>query len=213
MLGARGRPRRRFASPVAALASSSACIRSSFRAAIARFAVRTERSYAIEPLTVSKDSAGGPEKCAWVKEIGADAVIDYKAEPDLKAALAKAAPKGIDVYFDNVGGAHLEAAIESARPFARFAECGMIGDYNATEAVAGPANIMQVVGKRIRMEGFIVVDFQAEAATFAAEMGGWIKDGAVRWKETIDEGVEAAPGAFLKLFSGENMGKMLVKLG
>ncbi len=158
-------------------------------------------------------SAGGAEKCAWVKEIGADAVIDYKAEADLKAALAKAAPKGIDVYFDNVGGSHLEAAIEAARPFARFAECGMIESYNATEARPGPSNIINVVGKRLRIQGFIVSDFNDKAAEFATEMTGWIKAGKVRWKETIDEGIDAAPGAFLKLFSGENMGKMLVKLG
>ena len=157
-------------------------------------------------------SAGGAEKCAWVKDIGADAVIDYKAEPDLKAALAKAAPKGIDVYFDNVGGSHLEAAIEAARLFARFAECGMIEGYNATEARPGPSNIISVVGKRLRIQGFIVSDFNDKAAEFAAEMTGWIKSGSVRWKETVDEGIEAAPGAFLKLFSGENMGKMLVKL-
>ena len=158
-------------------------------------------------------SAGGAEKCAWVREIGADQVIDYKAEADLTAALARAAPKGIDVYFENVGGAHLEAALTAARPFARFAMCGMISQYNMSEPVPGPTNMALIVGKRLRLQGFIVSDFTARQGEFAAEMTGWIKAGQMRWRETVDEGIEAAPGAFLKLFAGENMGKMLVKLG
>jgi NADPH-dependent curcumin reductase CurA len=157
-------------------------------------------------------SAGGETKCAWVKEIGADAVIDYKAEKDLTAALARAAPKGIDVYFDNVGGAHLEAALNAARPFARFALCGMIANYNDETPAPGPSNLMLAVGKRLRLQGFIVFDFQSKQAEFASEMTAWIKAGQVKWQETIDDGIEAAPGAFLKLFSGENLGKMLVKL-
>jgi NADPH-dependent curcumin reductase CurA len=157
-------------------------------------------------------AAGGPEKCAWVKEIGADHVIDYKAEGDLTAALARLAPKGVHVYFDNVGGAHLEAALNAARPFARFAECGMIEVYNDESPRPGPSNISMIVGKRLRVQGFIVSDFMDRQGEFAAEMAGWIKDGRIKWKETIDEGIEAAPNAFLKLFSGENFGKMLVKL-
>src|ERR1700761_7902456 len=101
-------------------------------------------------------SAGGPEKCAYLKEIGVDHVIDYKVEKDLTAALAKAAPKGIDVYFDNVGGDHLEAALNAARPFARFALCGAIAQYNDTAPVPGPSNLMLAVGKNLRLEGFIV---------------------------------------------------------
>ena len=158
-------------------------------------------------------SAGGAEKCAWVREIGADQVIDYKAEADLTAALGRAAPKGIDVYFENVGGAHLEAALTSARPFARFAMCGMISQYNMAEPVPGPTNMALIVGKRLRLQGFIVSDFMARQGEFAAQMTGWIKAGQMRWRETVDEGIEAAPGAFLKLFAGENVGKMLVKLG
>ena len=158
-------------------------------------------------------SAGGAEKCAWVREIGADAVIDYKAEPDLTAALARAAPKGIDVYFENVGGEHLVAALNAAKPFARFAVCGMISAYNDTAPAPGPSNIMLVVGKRLRLQGFIVSDFMARQGEFLAEMTGWIADGKVRWRETVDQGIDAAPGAFLKLFAGENIGKMLVKLG
>ena len=155
-------------------------------------------------------SAGGPEKCDWVRAIGADQVIDYKAEPDLTAALARAAPQGIDVYFENVGGEHLVAALNAARPFARFALCGMIAGYNDAAPQPGPSNLMLAVGKRLRIEGFIVTDHFGEMGDFVTEMAGWIKSGQVQWRETIDEGIEAAPGAFLKLFAGENFGKMLV---
>lgn len=157
-------------------------------------------------------SAGGPEKCAFLKSIGVDHVIDYKAEPDLTKALAAAAPKGIDVYFDNVGGAHLEAALNLARPFARFALCGMIAVYNDTAPVPGPSNLALVVGKSLRLEGFIVSNHFDLMPAFAGEAAGWVKSGQLTWRETVDEGVENAPAAFLKLFSGENFGKMLVKL-
>ena len=158
-------------------------------------------------------SAGGAEKGAWLREIGCDEVIDYKAEPDLTAALARAAPKGIDVYFENVGGAHLVAALACARPFARFAMCGSISGYNDAEPAPGPSNLMLVVGKRLRLQGFIVSDHFAEQPAFIQEVSGLIRDGRLRWKETVDEGIEAAPGAFMKLFKGENLGKMLVRLG
>ncbi len=158
-------------------------------------------------------SAGGPEKCAWVREIGAQAAIDYKAEADLTAALRRAAPQGIDVYFENVGGEHLTAALDVAKPFARFAICGMISGYNDTTPTPGPTNLNMIIGKRLRLEGFIVSDHFAQMPEFLGEMTGWVAKGTVRWRETVDEGIEAAPGAFLKLFAGENIGKMLVKLG
>jgi NADPH-dependent curcumin reductase CurA len=158
-------------------------------------------------------SAGGPEKVAFLKSIGVDHVIDYKATPDVVAELAKVAPKGIDVYFENVGGIHLEAAINSARPFARFALCGMISQYNETGKAEGPSNIILAVGKSLRLEGFIVSNHYDQYAQFAKDMGEWIKSGKITWKETVEDGVERAPDAFIKLFSGENMGKMLVKLG
>jgi NADPH-dependent curcumin reductase CurA len=158
-------------------------------------------------------SAGGPEKVAFLKSIGVDHVIDYKATPDVVAELAKVAPKGIDVYFENVGGIHLEAAISSARPFARFALCGMISQYNETGKAEGPSNIILAVGKSLRLEGFIVSNHYDQYAQFAKDMGEWIKAGKITWKETVEDGVERAPDAFIKLFSGENMGKMLVKLG
>lgn len=157
-------------------------------------------------------SAGGPEKVAFLKEIGVDHAIDYKAEKDLTAALARAAPSGIDVYFDNVGGDHLEAALNAARPFARFAECGMISMYNSTEPPAGPRNIIQVVGKQIRIQGFIVSSHADMQADFQRDLASWVREGKVKWKETVFEGIERAPDAFLGLFKGENLGKMLVKL-
>ena len=157
-------------------------------------------------------SAGGTEKCAYLKSIGVDHVIDYKAEKNLTAALAKAAPKGIDVYFDNVGGDHLEAALNAARPLARFALCGAISMYNETTPQPGPSNLMLAVGKNLRLEGFIVSLHFDMMPAFVKDMAEWAAAGKITWKETIDEGVDKAPGAFLKLFTGDNFGKMLVKL-
>ena len=157
-------------------------------------------------------SAGGPEKVGYLKDIGVDQVIDYKAEPDLKAALKRAAPDGIDVYFDNVGGAHLEAALASARLHGRFAMCGMISMYNDEKPEPGPSNLFLIIGNRLRLQGFIVSDHSDLAPQFVAELSGWIKSGQLHYRETIDEGIAQAPGAFLKLFNGENIGKMLVKL-
>jgi len=157
-------------------------------------------------------SAGGPEKAAFLKSIGVDHVIDYKATPDLKAALHAAAPKGIDVYFENVGGEHLEAAIEAARPFARFALCGMISQYNETGVPKGPSNIIQAVGKSLKLEGFIVSNHYDMLPAFLKDMSEWIGSGKLQWKDTVDVGIDNAPEAFIKLFKGENMGKMLVKL-
>jgi NADPH-dependent curcumin reductase CurA len=158
-------------------------------------------------------SAGGAEKVAYLKSLGVDHVIDYKAETDLTAALLRAAPNGIDVYFENVGGAHLEAALAAANPFARFALCGMISDYNATDGGAGIHGLIQAVGKQIRLEGFIVSTYFDQMPAFVQDMSGWIAAGKVKWQETVEDGIERAPDAFLKLFSGENLGKMLVKLG
>ncbi len=157
-------------------------------------------------------SAGGAEKAAFLKSIGVDHVIDYKATPDLKAALHAAAPKGIDVYFENVGGEHLEAAIEAARPFARFALCGMISQYNETGEPKGPSNIIQAVGKSLKLEGFIVSNHYDMLPAFLKDMSEWIGSGKLQWKDTVDVGIDNAAGAFIKLFKGENMGKMLVKL-
>ena len=120
-------------------------------------------------------SAGGADKCAWVRELGADAAIDYKAGPLVKQ-LQDAAPKGIDVYFDNVGGDHLDAAFATARQQARFAICGMIDGYNSGEAPAF-RYIMRVISARIRMQGFIYTDYLSEMATFYQDMGAMIGAG------------------------------------
>jgi NADPH-dependent curcumin reductase CurA len=158
-------------------------------------------------------SAGGAEKVAFLKdELGIDEVIDYKAVPDLTKALEAAAPEGIDVYFENVGGEHLEAALNAARPFARFALCGMISMYNAATPPPGPRNIALAVGKQIRMEGFIVSSHYDLLQAFHHDLAEWHAAGKIRWRETVVEGIDRAPEAFLKLFSGENFGKMLVKL-
>ncbi|MGE0740830.1 MAG: NADP-dependent oxidoreductase [Hyphomonadaceae bacterium] len=156
-------------------------------------------------------SAGSDAKLAWLKSLGVEGLVNYK-NGDLLKQLRTAAPKGIDIYFDNVGGEHLEVALEVARPFARFIECGMISIYNATEPTPGPRNMAYIVGKRIKMQGFIVSDFMDMREQFYTEMGGWVRDGKVKWEETVENGIEHAPKAFLNLFSGGNTGKMLVKL-
>jgi NADPH-dependent curcumin reductase CurA len=155
-------------------------------------------------------SAGGADKAAWVRELGADAAIDYKAGPIVKQ-LIEAAPKGIDVYFDNVGGDHLDAAFAAARQNARFAICGMIEDYN-TGSNHAFRFITRVIAARIMMKGFIYTDYLPEMADFYRDMGGWLAAGKVKSRETVREGLEAAPQAFLDLFSGGNTGKMLVRL-
>lgn len=155
-------------------------------------------------------SAGGQEKCDFVRSLGADHVLDYKGAPVLKS-LAAAAPDGIDVYFDNVGGDHLDAAFALARNNARFAICGMIEGYNKAEPQSFRF-IMRIIAARIRLKGFIVFDYFPRIAEFYAEMAPWVASGAVKSRQTVVEGVENMPDAFLGLFKGENIGKMLVKL-
>ncbi len=157
-------------------------------------------------------TAGSDAKCDWLRSRGVDHAINYKTCGSLLEAVRAAAPKGIDVYFDNVGGEHLEVAIEVARPFARLVECGMISGYNAMEAMPGPRNIIQVVGKSLMMRGFIVMEFAPLRPQFLAEMTGWIAEGKLAWEETVLDGVDKAPDAFIGLFSGGNTGKMLVRL-
>ncbi|MEA3067531.1 MAG: hypothetical protein QOK41_938 [Sphingomonadales bacterium] len=154
-------------------------------------------------------SAGGPEKCEFIRALGADAAIDYRAAPVLKG-LAAAAPDGIDVYFDNVGGDHLDAAIAVARNYARFALCGMIENYNDPTPPAFRF-VTRIIGARIRLQGFIVSDYLPRMGEFYAAMGPWIASGAIKSHETVVEGLDNMPEAFLGLFSGANTGKMLVR--
>lgn len=157
-------------------------------------------------------SAGGPAKTGYLTEIGVDAAIDYKAESDLTAALLRAAPEGIDVYFENVGGAHLQAALTAAKPYARIAVCGMISGYNAVTPIPGPSNLGLIVGKSLRIEGFRTADHMDLLPDFTRRMTGWISSGEVKTRETFHEGIEAAPRAFISLFTGENFGKPIVTI-
>jgi NADPH-dependent curcumin reductase CurA len=155
-------------------------------------------------------SAGGEAKCEFVRSLGADAAIDYRAGPILKS-LRAAAPDGIDVYFDNVGGDHLDAAFACARQNGRFAICGMIGGYNSRE----PAQfkyLIQVIALRLTLKGFLYGDYMSRLGEFYREMGPWVASGTIKAHETVAEGLERMPDAFLGLFSGANTGKMLVKV-
>jgi NADPH-dependent curcumin reductase CurA len=155
-------------------------------------------------------SVGGEEKCEFIRSLGADAVVDYRAAPILKG-LAAAAPDGIDVYFDNVGGDHLDAAFALARNHARFAICGMIQGYNDPKPPAF-RYIVRIIAARIRVQGFLVIDYQSRMGEFYRDMSAWIASGAIKSHVTIVDGLEQAPEAFLGLFSGANTGKMLVRL-
>ena len=157
-------------------------------------------------------SAGGPEKVAHVRDdLGFDEVIDYK-QGDFRKQLRAAAPDGIDVYFDNVGGEQLEAAIGAMRLHGRIAICGMISQYNATEPVQGPRNLVSLIATRTRMEGFLVSDHFDLQAEFLAKVAPLVQSGDIVYQETIREGLDHAAQAFLDLLNGHNTGKMLVKL-
>lgn len=157
-------------------------------------------------------STGSDDKVALLKSLGVDVVINYKKESNLIEALAKAAPQGIDVYFENVGGEHLEAALANMNDYGRIAVCGMISQYNATEPQPGPTNLAMLIIKKLKVEGFIVFDHWAHYGEFAQQMGQWISEGKIKWEETVYEGLAEAPNAFIGLFEGKNKGKMLVKL-
>jgi NADPH-dependent curcumin reductase CurA len=152
--------------------------------------------------------AGSGEKVAWLRELGFDEAFDYH-ETDVRDALAD----GIDVYFDNVGGSTLEAALAALRLRGRVVACGSISGYNDERPRPGPRNLFLVVTKRLRMEGYIISDHYDRFPAFLAEMGPWVRGGAVRYRETIVDGIEAAPRAFIGLLDGENVGKMLVRVG
>src|SRR6188768_815522 len=157
-------------------------------------------------------SAGSSEKLAWLRELGFDDVFNYR-EQSPRHALAELAPDGIDIYFDNVGGDHLEAAIGALRTYGRVVACGSISRYNDAEPTPGPRNMFLVVTKRLRIQGYIISDHYERFGEFAGQAAEWVRDGRLRYRETIVEGIENAPRAFLGLFHGENIGKMLVKVG
>ncbi|MGS2587750.1 NADP-dependent oxidoreductase [Streptomyces hebeiensis] len=157
-------------------------------------------------------SAGSDEKVALlVEEYGFDAAFNYKKGP-VKEQLKQAAPDGIDVYFDNVGGEHLEAAISSFKPHGRATLCGAIAQYNATEPPAAPRNLAMVIGKRLRLQGMLVGDHFALQPRFVRDVSGWLASGELKYNETSVRGIENGFDAFLGVLRGENTGKMIVTL-
>jgi hypothetical protein len=160
--------------------------------------------------------AGGKQKCDYVRnELGFDECVDHR-DPDLAAKLKQACPKGIDVYFENVGGAVFEAVFPLLNAFARVPVCGLIAQYNATEATVPKwaASMMRsVLTKRLTIRGFIVSDFAARHADFLRDMSQWVREGKVRHRECITEGLDSAPAAFMGLLKGANFGKQLVRVG
>jgi len=158
-------------------------------------------------------SAGSADKISWLKsEAGVDEAFNYHDTDDVSATLAKLCPDGIDLYFDNVGGDHLAGAIDQINNFGRIVCCGMISGYNDEKPKPGPSNLFKIIGKRIRMQGFIVRDHQDLQAEFQKEMGTWVRDGRIKWEETVTDGIENAPQAFIDLFGGDKMGKALVRV-
>jgi hypothetical protein len=156
--------------------------------------------------------AGGPEKCAWIKdELGFDAAIDYKGTDNMRRELRDAAPEGIDVYFDNVGGEILEAALTRLKRHARIPICGGVSQYNATGPVPGPSNYLALIMFRASMQGFLVFDYISKYPEAIGEIVGWMKEGKVTSREeVIGGGIAAFNSTFLKLFSGENTGKLVL---
>ena len=162
-------------------------------------------------------SAGSNEKVKWlINEAGIDYAFNYKELKDgISAELGKVhkSVDGIDLYYDNVGGNHLEAALDHMKTYGRIVLCGMISQYNATSSTPGPMNLFLAITKRLKLQGFIVRDHYDMLNQFHTDMSKWVNEGKIKWKETIFEGLENAPKAFIALFNGENVGKTLVKIG
>ncbi len=154
--------------------------------------------------------AGGPEKCAYLRSIGFDAAIDYKNE-DVAAALKTHCPKGVDVYFDNVGGEILDAVLAQLAMHARIVICGAISQYNEAK-VTGPSNYLSLLVNRASMKGMVVFDYASRYAEAGQEMAGWMAAGKLKTREDIVEGLETFPETLLKLFKGENTGKLVLKV-
>jgi NADPH-dependent curcumin reductase CurA len=160
--------------------------------------------------------AGGPDKCRYVKDaLGFDDCVDHNA-PDFAARLKVACPKGIDVYFENVGGAVFDAVLALLNPFARVPVCGLIAQYNATELPPGPNRLpllmRNVLTKRLLIRGFIVTDFAARFEDFLRDVSQWVKEGRIKYREDIVEGLDNAPAALIGLLKGKNFGKQLVRV-
>lgn len=156
--------------------------------------------------------AGGSEKCQWLQEkCGLDGVIDYKSE-NIDARLAELCPQGINVFFDNVGGETLETAINHMADFGRIVLCGAISQYNEATPQPGPSNLMLLVARRIRMQGFIVLDYLDRADEAFADLATWVMAGDIAWREDIQSGFENIPATLQRLFDGRNQGKQLLQL-
>jgi NADPH-dependent curcumin reductase CurA len=156
--------------------------------------------------------AGGPEKCRWLIEEGNfDAAIDYKNE-DVEAGIAATCPEGINIFFDNVGGEILEAALNHLAMSSRVILCGGIAGYNSEEPIPGPRNLMNLVITRSRMEGFIVIDYMHRMDEFIKDVGQWLQEGKIAHLEDVQEGFENIPATLQRLFTGKNMGKQLLKI-
>ncbi|HEX3700185.1 MAG TPA: NADP-dependent oxidoreductase [Phenylobacterium sp.] len=157
-------------------------------------------------------STGSEEKAAWLRdEAGLDAVIDYKATP-IRQGVKAAAKNGIDVYFDNVGGDHLDAALASMNSLGRVAVCGMISGYNEPGTRTAVHNLSNIIYGRINIRGFVATDFMHLRPQFETDMRQWLREGRIKWRETVLEGIEQAPQAMVGLMQGQNIGKMLVRL-
>lgn len=160
-------------------------------------------------------SAGSEEKVQWLKSLGVDGVINYKDYPDaqsLEKALAAHCPDGVDVCYENVGGAHLQAALNLMNRYGRISVCGMIDLYNETAPQPGPNNMTEIVKKSLSIKGFIVSDHWQHYPEYLKQLNQWYLEGKVEFKETVQEGISSMPTAFIGLFEGANTGKMLIKL-
>ncbi|MEK9749307.1 MAG: NADP-dependent oxidoreductase [Pseudomonadales bacterium] len=156
--------------------------------------------------------AGGAKKCAWLKEEGGfDDVIDYKSE-DVGEAIQRTCPDRVDVFFDNVGGAILEATLDHIALHSRIVMCGAISGYNSDSAVPGPKNLMNIISRRTKMQGFIILDYIDQAPSAIAQLGEWIAKGQMRFEVDVQTGFENIPATLKRLFTGENMGKQLLKI-